>query len=165
MDPDITSRTFDGIEFVDTRIDHNTTGFDVIPKALAAAYGTAAGPSLPLDEQVGELVRLLVAVNSRCSYCAILHAAEARRLGIAAVKVDAVAAWRVSSHFTPQEVAAFAYTEALSELRVADIDAAHRTLRQHFDEAAIEALAMVIVNSDLWARLFFARGYTPRVAE
>lgn len=162
MEPEITARTFDGIEFIDTRIDHNVTDFDALPRALAAAYGTTAGPSLPLDEEVGELVRLLVAVNSRCVYCTILHASEARRLGIPAVKVDAISAWRESSHFTAEEVAAFAYAEALSGLRHGDIQAAHDGIRRHFDDAAVEALTMVIINMDAWTRLFLARGHTPR---
>ncbi|MFC4138441.1 MULTISPECIES: carboxymuconolactone decarboxylase family protein [unclassified Microbacterium] len=162
MSTGITSRTFEGIEFVDTRIDHNETGFDALPKAMAEAYGTPAGPVLPLDQELGELVRLLIAVNSRCAYCTILHAGEARKMGIAAVKIDAISAWRTSSHFTEPEAAAFAYAEALSGLREGDIAGAHDGLRPHFDEAAIEALTMAIINMDVWTRLFLARGHTPR---
>lgn len=162
MDEEITSHTFDGIEFVDTRIDHNMTGFDALPKAMAAAYGTDAGSVLPIDPELGELVRLLVAVNSRCAYCTILHADEARKMGIASVKVDAISAWRESAHFTDAEVAAFAYAEALSGLRQGDIQTAHDGLKRHFDAAAIETLAMVIINMDVWTRLFLARGHSPR---
>lgn len=39
MDSEITARHFEGIEFVDTRIDHNETGFDAI-SAMAAAWNT-----------------------------------------------------------------------------------------------------------------------------
>ncbi|PRB14832.1 carboxymuconolactone decarboxylase family protein [Microbacterium sp. MYb62] len=162
MDSEITARHFEGIEFVDTRIDHDETGFDAIPRAMAAAYGTTAGASLPLDPQLGELVRLLVAVNSRCAYCTILHAQEARRLGIPSVKVDVISAWRESSQFAETETAAFAYAEALSGLRQGDIQSAHDELRRHFDDAAIETLTMVIINMDVWTRLFLARGHTPR---
>lgn len=164
MDAEITARRFDGIEFVDTRIDHNETGFDAVPRAMAAAYGTTAGPSLPLDPQLGELVRLLVAVNNRCAYCTILHAQESRRLDIPSAKVDVISAWRESSQFTDAEVAALAYTEALSGLRQGDIQPAHDELRRHFDNAAIEALTMVIINMDVWTRLFFARGHSPQQA-
>ena len=37
MEAEITGRTFEGIEFIDTRIAHNVTGFDALPKAMAAA--------------------------------------------------------------------------------------------------------------------------------
>ena len=162
MDSGITSRNFPGIEFVQTRIAHNETDFDTIPKAMAAAYGTPAGPNLPLDEQLGELVRLLVAVNNRCAYCTILHASAARKLGIPDTKVDAISAWRQSLHYTDAETVAFAYTEALSNQRHADIQGAHDQLREHFDNAAIEALTMVIINMDVWTRLFLARGHSPQ---
>ena len=159
---EITARTFEGIEFIDTRIDHNVTGFDERPRAMAAAYGTTAGPDLPLDEQLGELVRLLIAVNSRCSYCSILHAREARRLDIPDAKVDAIAAWRESSHYTEAEMAAFAYAEALSGNHQQDIHSAHEGIREHLDDAGVESLTMVVINMDVWIRLFLARGHTPR---
>ena len=162
MEAEITARTFEGVEFVDSRIDHNVTGFDALPKAMAAAYGTTAGPTLPLDEQLGELVRLLVAVNSRCSYCTILHASEARRLGISPTKIDAVSAWRDSSHYTDAEVAAFGYAEALSDERHSEVPSAHDAIREHFDDAGVEALTMVIINMNMWTRLFLARGHSPR---
>lgn len=162
MDAEITGRTFEGIEFVDTRIDHNVTGFDEIPRSMAAAYGTTAGPDLPLDEQLGELVRLLIAVNSRCAYCTILHAREARRLDIPDAKIDAISAWRSASHYTKAEVAAFGYAEALSGLHQRDLQLAHDELRRHLDDAGIEALTMVVINMDMWTRLFLARGHTPR---
>lgn len=162
MDDDITSRRFEGITFVDTRIDHNETNFDALPKAMAGAYGTSAGPRLPLPPDLGELVRLLIAVNSRCAYCSILHAGEARRMGIPAVKVDAISAWRESAHFTGAEMAAFAYAEALSGLHRADIQSAHDGLRPHFTDAQVEVLTMVVINMDVWTRLFLARGHTPQ---
>ena len=162
MAAEITSRVFDGIEFVDTRIAHNVTDFDALPRTMAAAYGTTAGPVLPLDEKVGELVRLLVAVNSRCSYCTILHAQEARRLGISAVKIDAISAWRESSHFSDAEVAAFGYAEAISAEQHEEIQPASEAIRRYFDDAGVEALTMVIINMNVWTRLFLARGHTPR---
>lgn len=162
MESGITARTFEGIEFVDTRIDHDVTDFVALPKALAAAYGTPAGPELPLDEELGELVRLLVAVNSRCAYCTILHASEARRMGVSSAKIDGISAWRESSHFAAAETAAFAYAEVLSYERRAEIQDAHDAIREHFDDAGVEALTMVIINMNMWTRLFLAQGHTPR---
>lgn len=164
MQSDITARTFEGIEFVERRIAHNLTDYDRIPKELAAAYGTPASAVLPIDAQLGELVRLLIAVNSRCSYCAILHAGEARKLGVIEAKVDGIAAWRQSSLYSIAELAAFEYAEALSHERHRDIQRAHDALAAHFDQTGIEALMMVVINMNMWTRIFLARGRTPRAA-
>lgn len=162
MTEEITQRQFEGVEFVQKRISHNETGYDDIPKELAARYGSGNADNLPLDPQLAELARLLVSVNSGCVYCTILHSKEARDLGILQAKIDVLPAWRETQLFTEQEAAVLSYTEAVSGLKQAEIQSAHEQLSKHFDKAQIEALLMVVVNMDLWSRIFLAQGRQPK---
>lgn len=163
MTEEITSRQFDGIKFVQKRINHNETGYDDIPKELAAKYGSGNAKNLPLDPKIAELARLLVSINSGCVYCSILHSKEARDLGILPAKIDALRSWRETQLFTEMEAAVLHYTETVSELNQPEIQAAHDQLKQHLEPAQIEALLMIIVNMDLWTRIFLAQGRQPEL--
>lgn len=158
MADEITKRGFDGIEFVQIRIDHNETQYDEIPRALAAEYGSGNADNLPLDPKLAELVRLLVSIRSRCAYCTILHSKEARDLGILPAKIDALPAWRETQVFTEAEMAALNYAEVISDENEREMQAAHDQLSGQMDAAQIEALLMVIVNMNVWTRIFLAQG-------
>lgn len=162
MTEEITQRQFEGVKFVQKRINHNETGYEDIPRAMAAQYGSGNADNLPLDPQLAELSRLLVSLNSRCAYCSILHSKEARDLGILQAKIDSLPAWRESNLFTESEAAVLNYTEAVSKLNQAEIQPAHERLSQHFDNAQIEALLLIIVNMDVWTRVFLAQGRQPQ---
>lgn len=162
MTEEITERRFEGIEFVHSRITGNETGFDDIPKQLAAKYGSGNFKNLPLNPQLAELVRLLVSVRDACAYCTILHSKEARDLGIPQAKIDVLPAWRKSLLFTEAETAALHYTEIVSDQDAREIQAAHDRLHQHFDNSQIEVILMLIVNMKVWTTMFLAQGRQPR---
>ena len=51
-----------------------------------------------------------------CAFCLQLHLNFARQLGVAAAKLDLVAAWREAGVFDERESAALAWTETLTRL-------------------------------------------------
>lgn len=159
----ITERHFKGIEFVLGRISHNESGYDAIPKQMAAAYGSGNADNIPLDPQLAELVRLLCSIRDVCAYCTILHTREARALGVPDAKINILRGWRESLMFTDAESAALNYAEVVSDQKAEEMQAAHEWASKHFSRHQIEVLLMVVINMNMWTRLFLGQGKQPKL--
>lgn len=62
-----------------------------------------------LGNALVELVYLRVSQINGCAFCLEKHSQALRKGGMAQSKLDALAGWRVSAHFTPAERAALAW--------------------------------------------------------
>ena len=100
------------VRFENIRFDPDLTPFHQLAKDMAAQFGYSA--NLSGDRSLLQLLRLRVAQLNPCSYCLILHAAVAARIGIASEQAAHLASWRESSMFSPAERAALAYCEGLT---------------------------------------------------
>lgn len=130
---------------------------------FAAAFGYTA--ELGMDDDLAQLLRLRVAQINNCTYCLDLHAEATRARGIPRGKIDTLAAWWETGHFSVAEQAAIGYAEALT--RIADTTVAdrfqryHEELAAHFTEAEVIEIAAVVINMNVWTRLKLAEGATP----
>jgi alkylhydroperoxidase family enzyme len=93
-----------------------------------------------------------------------MHARELRQEGETDERLFGVAAWRESPHFTAQERAALALTDAMT--RIADSsdpvpDAIWEEARSHYDERALAALVLSIGCINLWNQLNVATRQVP----
>ena len=79
-----------------------------------------------LGNALVELVYLRVSQINGCAFCLEKHSQALRKGGMAQSKLDALAGWRVSAHFTPAERAALAWAES-----VTDIAASHAPVVPH----------------------------------
>ncbi|WP_434048591.1 MULTISPECIES: carboxymuconolactone decarboxylase family protein [Sorangium] len=99
-----------------SRLDH--AGFRRLApetdRALLAI--SAATKQRALGAELVELVKLRASLVNRCPFCVAMHRREARRLGISGERLEALARWRGSPHFSPRERAALAWTDALTQL-------------------------------------------------
>ena len=150
------------LRFENTRFDPDLTPFHELAKDMATQFGYAA--ELSGDRVLLQLLRLRVAQLNPCSYCLILHAEVAARIGIRSEQAAHLASWRESTMYSPRQRAALAYCEGLTSFRHEEIPALHEELRLHFTEREVAEIAAVVINMNVWTRLKLAQGATPSLA-
>ncbi len=148
-----------GPSFENTRFDPDLTPFHYLAMQMAAQFGYSA--ELSVNRNLLQLLRLRVAQLNPCSYCLILHAAVATRIGVPSWLAAHLPSWRESGMFSPEERAALAYCEGLTSFDHQQFPTLHNELRRHFTEREIAEIAAVIVNMNVWTRLKLAQGATP----
>ncbi len=117
-----------------------------------------------LDKTLVELVKIRISQINNCAFCLQIHLNVARRLGVAAEKIDLVATWEEAGVFTEKECAALAWAEALVHLPGNSVsDDAHQSARGHFSESELMWLSIAIANINAWNRLGAAYRFTPPV--
>ena len=117
-----------------------------------------------LDKDLTELIKFRASQLNGCAFCLQFHLNLARRLGVPAAKLDLVAAWRDAGVFSPRELAALAYVEALT--RLADHEvllAAQDCLLLHFSAEEARFLTIAIATINAWNRLGVAFAFPPPV--
>jgi len=128
------------------------------PEAVAAlrrveTYVRGSGLERPLLE----LVRLRASQLNGCRPCTELHGEVARRLGVDAPQLEALAAWPESPLFTERERAALAWTDAVTRVGAAAVvEEVYQKARDHFGERGLVDLTMAIVAINGWNRLAVA---------
>ncbi len=135
------------------------------PAAHAAmrALGKAVDDA-GLEKELTELIKLRASQINGCAFCIQIHLNLARKLGIAGEKLDLVIAWREAGLFTPREMAALAWTEALTDLaRQGPSDEAYATLLEQFTPSEAAFLTVAIGTINQWNRIAVALRFTPPV--
>jgi AhpD family alkylhydroperoxidase len=122
---------------------------------LSVGQATA---ELGLPASLRDLVHIRASQLNGCGFCLEMHVTEAELRGENPQRLHAVAIWRESSRFTPQEKAALAWTEALTRLEHGVSDAEYAAAREHFSEAELVALTFEIGVINMWNRLNVAMG-------
>ncbi|MBB2757877.1 alkylhydroperoxidase [Xanthomonas arboricola] len=120
-------------------------GFGITKKALEKSS---------LGKPLIELVYLRVSQLNGCAFCLEMHAAALRTGGMPDAKLDSLAGWRVSPHFSERERVALGWTESLTDIansRAPDDDFA--LLKAHFSEAEIADLSFAIALMAAFNRL------------
>lgn len=138
--------------------------------ALAASARTAllalgtCVDAAGIDKGLSELIKLRASQINGCAFCVQLHLTIARKLGVPAEKLDLVTVWREAGIYTPRELAALAWTEALTDMnKGADSDAAYAQLREHFTETDIAFLTVAIGTINQWNRIAGGLRFAPPV--
>ena len=141
--------------------------YDTFAKSAPAAHAAllAMGKAVDesgLDKSLVELVKIRVSQINNCAFCLQIHLNVARRLGLAAEKIDLVATWEEAGIFSEKECAALAWAEALAHLPGRSVsDEVHEQARAHFSESELMWLSIAIANINAWNRLGAAYRFTP----
>ncbi|MBS1821616.1 MAG: carboxymuconolactone decarboxylase family protein [Acidobacteria bacterium] len=137
----------------------------VAPAARAALTALSkAATDAGLDKALVELIKLRASQINGCAFCLQFHLTLARKAGVAQTKLDLVAAWREAGVFTPREMAALAWTEALTSITPAGVgDDIYRTATEVFDQTELAALSSAAVSINAWNRIAIAYRFTPAV--
>ena len=100
------------------------------------------------------LVKLRVSQINGCAFCVDMHTREAREDGETNQRLDRLVVWRNVRDFSPAEMSALAWAEALTTRGDgADLAALHDQLAGHFSHDDIAALTMTTVMINSWNRL------------
>ena len=111
----------------------------------------------PLGRPLVELVYLRVSQINGCAFCLDMHARALRALGETAARLDTLAGWRLSPHFSGRERAALAWAESVT--LIADTQAgddAYLPLLEHFTPQEVADLTMAAANMNALNRLAIA---------
>lgn len=101
-----------------------------------------------------ELIYLRVSQINGCAFCLEMHATALRRSGETDAKLDSLAGWRLSAHFSERERVALAWTESLVDVAGSHAaDDYFEPLREHFSDAEIADLSFAISLMSAFNRL------------
>ncbi|WEF29155.1 carboxymuconolactone decarboxylase family protein [Klebsiella aerogenes] len=110
-----------------------------------------------LGSTLVELVYLRVSQINGCAFCLEMHSNALRKAGIAQTKLDALAGWRVSAHFSAAERAALAWAESVTDIAVSHAeDEVYLPLLEHFSARQISDLTFAISLMNAFNRLAIA---------
>jgi len=120
----------------------------MMPLVTAGRNVRAAGR---LEPALIELVLMRASQINGCAYCLDMHSKDALAAGETGQRLHVLPAWRETTLFSERERIALAWTEELTELSSpqAVSDALYEQARQHFDDAALVDLILLIgvINS------------------
>jgi AhpD family alkylhydroperoxidase len=126
----------------------------VAPDALKAMYGLETYIQRNVDHGLLHLVKLRASVLNGCAYCVDMHSTDALKGGESARRLFAVSAWRESPFFTDVERAAFALTDAVTEMGPDGIpDDVWEAAKIIGTEKQLVDLLMAIVTINAWNRI------------
>lgn len=139
----------------------------IAPEARAAltALSKAVGDS-GLDKALTELIKIRASQINGCTFCVQFHLNLARKFGVPQTKLDPVAVWRDAGIFNAREMAALAWTEALTHVTpsgVADEDFA--AARKVFDESELVFLTAAVASINAWNRIAMAFRFSPPIPQ
>lgn len=132
-------------------IDHATHGGPLIA-ALQGVEQAIAGRGI--EPALHHLVLLRASQINGCAFCVKMHTRDARKAGENDRRLDHLIVWRHTDDFSPREKAAFAWTEALTELKDdTDYATLRGDLRAQFDDGEITTLTTIVAMINLWNRI------------
>ena len=125
------------------------------PEALKAMLALEAAISLlSIDKPLLELVRLRASQLNGCAYCVDLHSINARNLGESERRLHGLAYWREAPFFNSREMAALAWTEAVTLLTSTRVpDEVFQQLQSEFSPQEMVDLTLSINTINSWNRL------------
>lgn len=111
-----------------------------------------------LEPALIELVLMRVSQINGCAYCLDMHSKDARAAGETEQRLYVLPAWRETRLFNERERIALQWAEELTELatREAVPDALYQHAREHFEEAELVDLTLLVVAINGWNRINIA---------
>jgi AhpD family alkylhydroperoxidase len=107
-----------------------------------------------LEKTLLELTKVRASQLNGCAFCVAFHLDLARKAGVTQGALDLVATWREAGVFTPREMAALAWTEALTLMAHRHPpDEAYEALCSHFSQQEIAFLTSSIAHINAWNRI------------
>lgn len=115
-----------------------------------------------LDKTLVELIKTRASQINSCAFCIDMHTKDARYAGETEQRLYALSAWSETPFFTPQERAALALTEAVTQIGKQGVpDPVYEEVSRYFTPEQIVKLLMAIVAINAWNRLCIATQIVP----
>ncbi len=127
---------------------------EVAPEGYRAVLGLEKYVRANVDHTLLHLVKLRASILNNCAYCIDMHATDARKAGEAERRLFAVAAWQESPFFDDRERAAFALTDAVTELGRGGVsDDVWNAAAAIWSEKELADLILAISVINVWNRV------------
>jgi AhpD family alkylhydroperoxidase len=138
--------------------------YKLAPEGMArmAALGHYLNTETGLEPVLLDLVRLLASLMNGCEYCINLHSNDLKKMHEPEERIAGLSDWRGSSAYTQRERAAFAWTEAVTNIQDGHADdAVYAQVREHFGGAEMVNLTLAITTINAWNRIAISLGDYP----
>ena len=111
-----------------------------------------------LDPKLADLVLMRCSQINGCAFCLDMHSKDARAAGETEQRLHLLPAWRETKLYSESEQAALALAEELTELPSHESvsDALYERVHQHFEDAAVIDLVLLVGLINTWNRLNIA---------
>lgn len=129
--------------------------YELSPQAMKGFLdASAAVKNGSVDKKLIELVFLRISQINGCAYCLHMHSKALREAGETNDRLDTLAGWRLSPHFTDAERAALAWAESVTLIAATQApNDVYLPLKQHFSDAQISDLTFAIALMNGFNRL------------
>jgi AhpD family alkylhydroperoxidase len=140
---------------------------EAVPEfAISMAALTHALKKSGLEPELRELIKIRASQLNGCAFCVQYHLNDARKIAVAAEKLDLLAAWREAGIYSPREAAALEWTERVTLLAQTPIeDAAWDRLREHFSPTEAALLTAAISQINAWNRIAAPFRFAPPIPQ
>jgi AhpD family alkylhydroperoxidase len=140
---------------------------EAVPEfATGMAAITHALKKSSIEPELRELIKIRASQLNGCAFCIQYHLNDARKLNIAAEKLDLLAAWREAGIYSQRETAALDWTERVTLLAQHHIDdEAYANLAVHFSQREIALLTVAISQINAWNRVAAPFRFTPPIPQ
>ena len=117
-----------------------------------------------LEESLLNLVKLRASQINGCAYCIDMHTKDARANGETEQRIYELDAWRETPFYTDREMAALAWTEALTNIKDGHVpDEVFEEARKQFSETELVNLTLAVVAINGWNRIAISFRAVPGV--
>ncbi|MCX5142370.1 carboxymuconolactone decarboxylase family protein [Streptomyces sp. NBC_00338] len=133
------------------------------PDVYKAMARLEAASRKGLDPVVAELVKIRSSQLNHCAFCLDMHTKDALAAGESIERIVQLSAWEESQHFyTPKEIAAIEFTEAVTVLTDGFVpDEVYAKAAKHFDETELAHLIAAIITINAWNRFAVSTRMVP----
>ncbi|HUX27354.1 MAG TPA: carboxymuconolactone decarboxylase family protein [Terracidiphilus sp.] len=138
---------------------------EIVPEvATGMAAVTHALRKSGLEAELIEMVKVRVSQLNGCAFCVQFHLNDARKVGVAAEKLDLLAAWREAGIYSPREAAALDWAEQVTLQAQRHIDdEAFGRVSAVFSERELAFLTTAIGQINFWNRIAAPFRFTPPI--
>ena len=145
-----------------TRLNYQQQSPELMKKLVE--FGMAIANSGQIDRSLSLLVDIRASQMNGCAFCLDMHVKEAKLHGERELRLHHVAIWRESPLFAARERAAFAWTEALTEIGHDGVsDELYAEVSQYFNEKELSTLTFRVATINSWNRLNVAFRTAPGI--
>jgi len=117
-----------------------------------------------VEPEIRELVKIRASQLNGCAFCVQFHLNDARKLNIAAEKLDLLAAWREAGIYSARERSALEWTERVTLLAQHSVDdEEYARVQEQFDERDLTLLTVAISQINAWNRIAAPFRFTPPI--
>jgi AhpD family alkylhydroperoxidase len=115
-----------------------------------------------LERKLLDLVKIRASQINGCAYCIVMHTTDARKHGESDEWMHLLNAWCEAPIFSPREVAALAWTEAVTKISDRHVpNEVYDEARRNFSEKELVDLTAAVVAINSWNRAAIAFHATP----